>query len=137
MFELSTLIITGLACLIIGLAAGAQLVRVYMPAAPTLENQLEDAETKLSDYQNDVSEHFAETSRLVNNLTQSYKEVLLHQAQSALKLSNQDISKQLIEAAEGNLALTESMGDIPLEQPKDWAPQTGQLREEFGLEKSS
>ncbi len=140
MFQLSTLILTGLAGLFVGLSAGALLSRLLKTSKKPiqlLESQLEEAETKLKDYQHEVSEHFEEASALINNLSQSYKEVLEHQARNALKLSNSDISRQLIEAAEGKLQITGTrIDDLPLEPPKDWAPgQRGQLSEGFGLEK--
>jgi uncharacterized protein len=146
-FTLSTLIITAVAALLAGGAIGAILVKSLHPQEQQnrdMEHRLESAENKLSDYQQEVSEHFAETSQLVNNLTQSYKDVHEHLANSALTLTNPDISRQLIEAGDGKLINSDTSGDkkddTDTEAPRDWAPknpgETGQLSEEFGLDKN-
>ena len=144
MFEFTTLILVGVACLIIGSIIGALLSRSLSPQDQQnrqLESRLQESENKLRDYQNEVSEHFAETSQKVNKLTQSYKEVHEFLASSALKLTNPDISRQLIDAADGKLLDSKPDSGKPTndpEQPKDWAPkspgQMGQLSEGYGLE---
>lgn len=144
MFELSTLIATGVGGLIGGCVIGALLARTMHPQEQQnreLETRLQQAEDKLNNYQHEVTEHFAETSQLVNNLTQSYKEVHEFLANGALKLTNPDISRQIIEAGDGKLISREKAeeADTHTEQPRDWAPkepgETGQLSEEFGLDK--
>lgn len=146
MFTLSTLVITAIAALIAGGAIGAILVKSLHPQEQQnreMETRLESAENKLVDYQQEVSEHFAETSQLVNNLTQSYKDVHQYLASSALKLTNPDISRQLIDAGDGKLINNDTppppaTTDDDTEAPRDWAPknpgETGQLSEEFGLD---
>ncbi|HUH38646.1 MAG TPA: DUF1043 family protein [Spongiibacteraceae bacterium] len=147
MFTLSTLIIIAIATLLVGVAVGALLVKTITPGEQRnreLETRLKQTEEQLRDYQQDVAEHFAETSQLVNSLTQSYKEVHQHLAASALKLSNPDLSRQLIDAGDGKL-LSDSRkrGDVESESseataPRDWAPRAahgkGQLSEDFGLD---
>lgn len=142
MFELTTLIITAILCLLAGAILGIianRSMSAEQQSNRDLEKRLEKAEEKLGDYQHKVSEHFAETSQLVNNLTQSYKEVHEYLASSALDLTNPDISRKLIEAGDGNLksATHTEVEDAPIEAPRDWAPkppgQKGQLSEDFGL----
>lgn len=142
MFSLSTLILTGLICALGGAVAGVLLNRTLQPQQQQnreLEQRLQQAEQKLNDYQSEVTEHFAQTSQLVNNLTQSYKDVHEHLANSALKLTSADISRQMLEAGDGKLL---AEGDIELSEenvqpPRDWAPkavgETGALSEEYGL----
>ena len=148
MFTLSTLIISAVAALLVGTAIGAILVKSMHPQEQQnreMENRLKNAEESLKDYQQEVSEHFAETSQLVNNLTQSYKDVHEYLANSALKLTNPDISRQLIDAGDGklisNTAEENADDESNTEAPRDWAPktpgETGQLSEEFGLEKEA
>ena len=148
MFTLSTLVITAVAALLVGTAIGAILVKSLHPQEQQnreMENRLKNAEESLKDYQQEVSEHFAETSQLVNNLTQSYKEVHEHLANSALNLTNPDISRQLIDAGDGKLisnsAESPAEDEANTEAPRDWAPknpgETGQLSEEFGLDKEA
>lgn len=145
MFALSTVVLTGIAAFIGGGLVGILAARQLNPQEQRnkeLEAKLAQAEEKLLSYQNDVSEHFAETSKLVNNLTKDYKEVYEHLANSALKLTNPDISRQLIEASKGTLpehAETDvtTSDNEHIEPPRDWAPKTpgsaGTLSEDFGL----
>lgn len=153
MFTLSTLIMTAIAALLIGGALGAILSKSLHPNEKQnreLETRVKKAEDKLKDYQQDVTEHFAETSQLVNSLTQSYKEVHEHLADSALKLTNPDISRQLIDAADGKLlpssrkdkaTATETSEAHVAIAPRDWAPRAadskGQLSEDFGFDPHS
>jgi len=139
--SLSTLIITALVCALGGCAIGALLARASNPQQQQnreLETRLQHAEEKLGSYQQEVSEHFAQTSQLVNGLTQSYKDVHEYLANSALKLTDPAISQQMLEAAKGNLSDDELIiNEDNLEMPRDWAPkapgQTGALSEEYGL----
>jgi len=142
-FELSHLIITGVGMLIaggiIGLAIGRSTSQ-QSKAAETLKEELEQLKEEQRDYQHEVAEHFAETADLVNNMNQSYKAVHEHLANSALKLSNPDVSRQILEAGTSQPALeSQAMGELQ-EQPKDWAPKNpgdkGTLSEDFGLEKA-
>lgn len=145
MFALSTLIIIAVAALIVGAIIGIGLLKGLSPQEKqnrSLENRLQQAENQLKDYQHEVTAHFMETSQLVNTLTQSYKDVHEHLASSALKLTNPDISRQLIEAGDGKL-LTKPKGtkqdtELLNEAPRDWAPKNpgdkGQLSEDFGLD---
>ena len=141
MFSLSTLIITALVCTLGGCALGALLTRSSQPQQQSrdLEQRLQQAEDKLGDYQQEVSEHFAQTSELVNGLTQSYKDVHEYLANSALKLTDPAISQRMLEAAKGNLNEGDALviDESNMEIPRDWAPkapgQTGGLSEEYGL----
>lgn len=141
MFSLGTLVLTGLISLTVGCVIGVLLTRSFHPQEKynrDLEQRLQQAEEKMSDYQQEVTEHFAQTSQLVNNLTQSYKDVHEYLANSALKLTTADISRQLSQAGKGKL-LTESTetAEENFEPPRDWAPKqpgsTGALSEEYGL----
>nr|WP_277610949.1 DUF1043 family protein [Microbulbifer celer] len=102
-----------------------------------LELRLKEANTKLEDFQQQVNEHFDQTSQLVNNLTHSYREVHEYLANSAMRLSSQDIGRQMLEAGSGQLS--ENDDNLSVLPPRDWAPKepgtTGTLSEEFGLDK--
>lgn len=143
MFSLGTLIIIGLLCLLGGAALGAVLDRMAGPGNQhrELEERLFKAEDELKRYQQDVAEHFAKTSELVNNLTQNYREVYEYLANSALKLTTPAISRQILKSANTQLLGTESayLSEEPVEAPRDWAPKngTGQLSEEYGLHDDS
>lgn len=141
MYSLSTLIISGLVCLFAGGGIAAFILFTFR--APLLgrdlEQRLHHAETTLQGYQRDVTEHFAHTSQLVNNLTQSYREVHEHLANGALKLATPAISRQILDSANTSLG-GDSKSYISgqhIEPPRDWAPKTpgtkGTLSEDYGL----
>ena len=140
MFSLGTLVITALFATLIGACVGALLYKFTGPDSPSrkMRERAERAEEELKRYQQDVTHHFADTSKLVNNLTQSYRDVYEHLANSALKLTTPALSRQILESAERQLLAddTTQLKDEPLEAPRDWAPKTGtgQLSEEYGLE---
>ncbi|MBB5212189.1 YhcB family protein [Microbulbifer hydrolyticus] len=141
MHSTSVLILVG----VIGLGLGALLAflatrsRQNIDRTQELELRLKEANTKLEDFQLQVNEHFDQTSQLVHNLTQSYREVHEYLANSAMRLSSQDIGRQMLEAGSGQLSDNdENLSVLP---PRDWAPKEpgakGTLSEEFGLEKEA
>ena len=144
MFSLETLIMVSAIVLCIGGLLGAIISRTLMPPEMQrdLEQNLQKAKSELDQYQHAVAQHFAETSQLVSNLTQSYKEVHDHLAKGAVQLTNSEISRKILEAGDKSLGLEEksAINDVNFEPPKDWAPkvpgQTGTLSEEFGLEET-
>lgn len=146
MFSLSTVIIACLITLAAGAIAGYLLAGRGAGAQRNseLEKRLSDTEDKLHSYQRDVTEHFAQTAELVNNLTENYRAMHEHLANSALKLTTPEISRQLL----GNMKTTlpgEGDSDTQLhadyvEAPRDWAPKRhgskGTLSEDYGLGES-
>lgn len=141
MYSLSTLIISGLVCLLAG--GGIAAFILYAFRAPLLgrdlEQRLHHAETTLQGYQRDVTEHFAHTSQLVNNLTQSYRDVHEHLANGALKLATPAISRQILDSANSSLNSDNKsyISGQHIEPPRDWAPKApgtkGTLSEDYGL----
>lgn len=114
-----------------------------------LAEQLESAKTELEGYKAEVNEHFEKTASLVNNLTNSYKDVHEHLATGAqglctpgsidlalepamhAKLENQESDNNTSE-----LPTAGPVDDTP-EPPRDYAPKNpddeGTLSETFGL----
>ena len=142
MFSLTTLIIVAVIALICGCLIGALLSKTLSPEqqkARSLETKLQASEERIKEYQQEVTDHFAETAKLVNTLTQSYRDVHEHLASDALKLANVDISRQLLGQAESDEGLMESnaVSEEHFQAPKDWAPQVpgrhGTLSESYGL----
>jgi len=139
--SIGTLIIVGLICLLGGGAIGALVFRSFDTRSQNraLEERAFRAEDELKRYQQDVAEHFAKTSELVNGLTQSYRDVYEHLANSALKLTTPALSRQILESANTQLLGTGNnttfLTEEQIEAPRDWAPKTatGQLSEEYGL----
>lgn len=141
MFSLEILIMVSTIVFCVGGLLGAIISRTLLPPEQQkdLEQSLQLTRQELSQYQQDVAQHFAETSKLVHNLTQSYKEVHEHLARGAVELTNSEISRKILAAGEGTLNLeADAMDEVNIEPPKDWAPktpgQTGTLSEEYGLQ---
>ncbi|WP_018013747.1 YhcB family protein [Teredinibacter turnerae] len=139
LFSLETLIMVCAIVLCVGALLGALISRTFLPPEQKrdLEQSLQLTRQELSQYQQDVAQHFAETSKLVHNLTQSYKEVHEHLAKGAVELTNSEISRKIIAAGEGTLNLEgTSIEGAAVEPPKDWAPKTpgesGTLSEDYG-----
>lgn len=140
MFSLEVLILVGVVVFCIGGLAGAIISRSLLPPQNQrgLEEQLDASRQELAQYQQHVAQHFAETSQLVNNLTQSYREVHQHLAQGATALTNAEISQKMLNAGDTTGQEQEdALAETTYEPPRDWAPkrpgQTGTLSEEFGL----
>lgn len=141
MVSFSTLVVACLISLLVGGGLGAFLLYLFRAQvySQELEQRLHDAEGTLQSYQRDVAEHFAQTSQLVNNLTQSYRDVHEHLANSAMKLATPAISRQILDSANTNLAGGEKsyISEQNFEAPRDWAPKTagakGTLSEDYGL----
>ncbi len=133
--------ITALAGLAIGLVIGIFIGRTLSGATKqrqTLTEELRKKDNELKTYQHKVTEHFITTSELVNNLTHSYKEVHQHLADSAMTLTNPEVSHKLVEAGSGNLGIIHTTGDNTIDSanpPKDYTPDiNGVLNESYGLE---
>ena len=146
---MTTLILTGLLCLVVGLLLGT-IIQKKLPSANQKRNQSHHENKKNNEdlllrFQQDVSEHFIETAKKLGQVTQQYRELCDHLAESALNLSNPDVSRTITNASNGKL----STENLPLSHytedeqasiyaPKDWAPrppgEKGLLDEDYGLE---
>ena len=123
-----------------------------------LVDQLNEAQQELSEYKGQVNGHFEKTAELVNNLTESYREVHQHLAQGSESLCKGAHSPaQLDNNTQPKIAEltdTEQEEQIPtvtdeitpapeepeaIEPPRDYAPKSpdeeGTLSEKFGLKK--
>ncbi len=145
MFSITALILTALCSILVGGVIGYFIGAQFSSdkqSTKAMEARMEQAEDELKTFQTDVTEHFQQTSALVNKLTETYRDVHEHLAGGAIKLANADIGKELVEGASKQWAqaqvtkelLTE---DSVVEPPKDWAPNKGTLSESFGLDSDS
>lgn len=137
--------LTGIVCLAIGVAAGFLIARQGQQGGPVkvseLETQIEDLQRSQSEYREQVSEHFNTSAELVQQMTESYRDVYQHLAAGAQALCTEEVASRLLPASDPDLFPDERSGD-QLEPPKDYAPrrdpgQTGALSEEFGLDKAT
>lgn len=141
--ETPSLLLIGLLCAVSGLVVGLLIGRTIHPQEQqrkAAENKLQEAQTRLKDYEHEVTEHFIRTSELFNHLSQSYRDVHEHFAASAVRLTGPETSRKIVDAGFGRL---EERGailstEIP-EPPKDYAPKVpgGILSEEYGLRDDS
>ncbi|WKD50773.1 YhcB family protein [Microbulbifer spongiae] len=142
MHSTSVLILVGILGLILGAFLAFLTVRGRTSGerSQELEQRLQEANDKLRDFQLQVNEHFDQTAQLVHNLTESYRDVHEYLANSALRLSNQDIGRQMLEAGSGKLQNDDSQLK-DMEPPRDWAPKEpgtkGTLAEDYGLDKEA
>ena len=91
MDEMINLLVAGLVGLVIG------GVFMYVSLRKKAPNQsVKAVEQQLHQYQQDVEAHFAKTADLIDNLTNSYKEVFEHLSDSAENLlTEEQIKNQL------------------------------------------
>lgn len=95
------MIVVAIVALIIGLLIGKGL------NSGNNDKAVQTAQKELSEYKEAVSEHFGKTADLVDNLTQSYKEVFDHLGHSAKDLlSEEQVKQHLASRAEKAITLT-------------------------------
>lgn len=144
-YSLGVLLTVGAALAILGLVLGWLAARRMSPAerkyrdiALKLEQVMEDQKA----YEADVVEHFTETAKLLNNLTESYRDVHNQLAQGAATLckGSGPVSLQRIENSQDPSEIPAHLARI--QPPLDYAPKSspdekGMLNEEFGLERKA
>ncbi|MEH6624875.1 MAG: DUF1043 family protein [Motiliproteus sp.] len=137
----STLVLGGIIGLIIGRASGSPEQRKQ------LQKDLDSTNRELSQYKEQVTDHFTRTAELVNNLSESYRDVHQHLAKSADSLCG---GEQLIqrleqptpsdaEEPETQSADSATTASDAVQPPKDYAPKAapdaeGTLSENYGLQ---
>lgn len=144
MYDLTIVIAAAIATLIVGLGLGLLLGRRSSPAGQKhreVERKLDQVLQDKKAYEDDVVEHFSDTARLLNNLTESYREVHNHLATGAANLCQGQGPVEL-----GHLENERDPAEIPahladVQPPLDYAPKSspnekGMLNEEFGLDRS-
>lgn len=134
--------LTGIVCLAIGVAAGLLVARRLDSSSPgkveELEARILELQRSHDDYREHVSDHFSMTADLVQQMTESYRDVYQHLARGAQDLCNEEIASKLLPAAEQMHFSGDD--DNAFEPPKDYAPkrqngQSGALSEGFGLDR--
>jgi uncharacterized membrane-anchored protein YhcB (DUF1043 family) len=142
-YDLNIVIAIGAALLILGLVVGALWGRSSSPATQKykeVERKLDQLIQDKKAYEDEVVEHFADTARLLNNLTESYRDVHTHLAKGAA-----DLCQGRGPIALENFDNSDDEAEIPphlanIQPPLDYAPKTspdekGMLNEEFGLDR--
>jgi hypothetical protein len=135
------MILTGLLCFALGALIGAFLFNKFSPEqkkARDIVKHLHDQQEELKNYQQDVMHHFITSSRLLNQMSDSYAELHNHLATSADLLCGQNTITPIIQPIINTRTVEGELKDIL--PPLDYAPKTtpydkGTLNEEYGLEK--
>lgn len=134
--------LTGIVCLVVGVVAGFFLAPRVSSSSPSkieqLETKIQELQRHHADYRDHVSEHFSATADLVQNMTESYRDVYQHLSRGAQDLCNEEVAVKLLPPADHSMFSGTDGNSI--EPPKDYAPrrdgnQSGALSEGFGLER--
>jgi uncharacterized membrane-anchored protein YhcB (DUF1043 family) len=143
-YDLTIIIAAAIAALVVGLGLGLLVGRRSSPAGRKhreVERKLDQVLQDKKAYEDEVVAHFSDTARLLNNLTESYREVHNHLATGAATLCQDQGPVNL-----GRLENGRDPAEIPphladIQPPLDYAPKTspdekGMLNEEFGMDRS-
>jgi uncharacterized protein len=87
----------GIIGLVIGLIVGALLMRFgssKLRDQHAVQYELEKTHAKLQDHKQEVSNHFAKSAELLNEMTNSYRELYQHMAQSSQHLLPEELAVQ-------------------------------------------
>ncbi len=141
----SETIVAAIVALLIGLGVGALIgrrssadSRRYREVERKLDQVMQDKRA----YEDEVVEHFTRSAKLLNNLTDSYREVHNHLAAGASELCHGQgpVAMERLERAGDDAEIPAHLAHI--KPPLDYAPKAspeekGMLNEEFGLERSA
>lgn len=143
--------IVGIASFLVGSAAGALLFRHFRSdeaRVKELELRLQALSEEHENYKSNVHSHFNSSAKLLNEMTESYRNVYQHMANGAQTLCPDYISSQLSLSSEAKALLnTEGLTGMDSKNshanavpPLDYAARPsaekkGSLAEDYGFEK--
>lgn len=142
-YSLAIVIMVGAVLLFLGLGLGlligrrtSQDARHQRETELKLDQMLQDKKA----YEDEVVEHFTETARLLNSLTERYRDVHNHLANGASTLCHGrgPVSLDMLEGGRDDSEIPANFADI--RPPLDYAPktspeETGMLSEGFGIDR--
>lgn len=93
MISNSALVATAIVCVLIGAGLGALLMRVIQAnrAPKDLESKYNTLQNEYQQYQQDVAQHFVDSSRLLIETQQRQKELQQHLVTGALNLDRKSV----------------------------------------------
>ncbi len=141
---------------IIGVVATYRFSNTSPVKVRQLEQQIEDLQQTHKAYRENVSNHFSTTAELVQQMTESYKDVYRHLASGAQTLCDHEVADKMLPAGERDKLFQEEEGKSTMAQvqedapgnnaegqqpeaPRDYADREsggGTLSEDYGLGKS-
>jgi uncharacterized membrane-anchored protein YhcB (DUF1043 family) len=139
------LVAIGAVLTVAGLGIGILLGRSMSPDGKKYRETERKLDQVLQDkkaYEDEVAAHFTDTARLLNNLTDSYRDVHKQLATGAASLCK-DMGPISMGRLDGSRDPSEIPADLAdVHPPLDYAPKTspdekGMLNEEFGLDRRS
>lgn len=144
MVTTSALVITSVVCLCIGAGIGLLIQRMLLSSGSPkdVEAKYNALQDEYQQYQQNVAQHFVDTSRLVIEAQQRERSLREHLISGALQLTSAEVSRAILaqndeQDAQSSEQLLENLDPATLKAPTDWAPKTpgtsGVLSEEFGL----
>lgn len=140
------LLLAGTVTLLLGAVLGwvlAKLLDREQRSGRDAERRLEQANANLASYRREVSNHYVKTAQLVDELTESYRQLhnhLAHGSATLLDVRGRPLMKT-IPSREQIEAISQPAAPILVSPPLDYAPKStpqekGMLDEAFGLEKA-
>lgn len=142
-YSLTILIAVSAALFVVGLGLGLLLGRSMSPAAQRhreTERKLDQVLQDKKAYEDEVVEHFTDTARLLNSLTERYRDVHNHLAKGASELcqGRGPVPLERLDNDGDDSEIPSHLADI--RAPLDYAPKSspdekGMLNEEFGIER--
>jgi uncharacterized membrane-anchored protein YhcB (DUF1043 family) len=140
-YSLNTLVIICMTTAIAGIFVGFVLNQrkgTSGKAQRQLENHLSELQQQQQSYQTEVTEHFQETAKLLDQLTNSYRDVHNHLAEGAHLLAGETVSESLQMIPEDKKKAQPLEGSV-ITPPLDYAPKAtpddnGMLNDVFGFE---
>lgn len=138
--------LVAIGCLAIGVVLGIVVASRYSSGpvrVRELESEIRTLKENQREYRDSVSDHFSMTAKLIQHMTESYRDVYQHLASGAQDLCSAEVANKLLPAdsdavfdGSGN----KSDGD-DLIPPRDYAAkqspdQKGALSEDFGIDKA-
>lgn len=133
----------GLICFLVGAGAGALMFKIFRSdeaKVEELEARLQQLSEEHENYKANVHSHFDGTARLLNDMTESYRNVYQHLANGAQALCPDYISSQLSLSSEARALLDRESPRSEAVPPLDYAARTepgqkGSLEEDYGIDK--
>lgn len=144
-----TQILAGIGLFVLGLVLGSvfQKSRGNGAKEQRVEQKLNETEENFAKYQAEVSAHFVDTARKVQQLNNSYREVHEQLAKGATMLCGENEGEDFLalsqQKSEGKGETIDNQNDhTPDEAPMDYAPkenpdEAGTLSEEYSLKETS
>ena len=117
MYPLEFVIPVAVGAAVLGVIIGylaSKKMGAALKAQALLQQQIEELQKQQQNYRSEVSDHFAETAQLFNQLTNSYRNVHNHLAEGAQKLAGESDTNTLAALSDESRSALTAENDITL-----------------------